>query len=538
MELTFDLRFAADAPQAGADSRRVVLDELAATCRRPGELARLLWAHPNEVVRAVEDPLAPTAIQAGALLLASLARSRRFELAVSDATAREIRRSALLARAVVRLATATPREAVQSARLLRELRAELAEPVHTIPLRGGARSIAFLRTSPSLAYLGAYVGGAAAHTTGVINGFAEHGLDVWVYAAERPDGIAAVSFVRVPLQRVFHLVQWLTVSAFSTSVVKAAQQAPVEAVYHRYVLGSLAGVQLAARLHVPLILEFNGSEVWSIHHWGSGRLPHAQMLEAIEQRNLRAASLIVVVSEVLKEELLARGIDAARILVNPNGVDVDRLAPLRQRTTVHWRRELGLAEAPTVGFVGTWGMWHGVTVLPEMISTVASERADVRWILLGDGRLRPGVTAEIRRRGLADRVHAPGIVSHGRALEFLAACDVCVSPHVHNPDGTRFFGSPTKLFEYMGLGRAIVASDLEQIGDVLEHERTALLCAPGDAVAAGRSVLRLLADAEERVRLGLAALDEASSKYSWVAHVGRILSAVEAGSAAIGPLSR
>ena len=54
-------------------------------------------------------------------------------------------------------------------------------------------------------------------------------------------------------------------------------------------------------------------------------------------------------------------------------------------------------------------------------------------------------------------------------LKDLAACDVLASPHMGNPDGTRFFGSPTKLFEYMAMGRAIVASDLEQIGEVLEH---------------------------------------------------------------------
>ena len=142
------------------------------------------------------------------------------------------------------------------------------------------------------------------------------------------------------------------------------------------------------------------------------------------------------------------------------------------------------AEAPTVGFIGTFGLWHGVRVLPEIIAGVASARDDVRWIIVGAGALFDEVRADIERRGLLDRVELTGVVPHERAVELLAACDVCVSPHVPNPDGTRFFGSPTKLFEYMGLGKAIVASDLEQIGEVIEHERTGLLCPPGDAEAA------------------------------------------------------
>ena len=87
------------------------------------------------------------------------------------------------------------------------------------------------------------------------------------------------------------------------------------------------------------------------------------------------------------------------------------------------------------------------------------------------------------------------MVERERALELLACSDVCVSPHVPNPDGTPFFGSPTKLFEYMGLGKAIVASDLDQIGEVIEHERSGLLCPPGDVDAAAAAIRRLLADA-------------------------------------------
>ena len=62
-----------------------------------------------------------------------------------------------------------------------------------------------------------------------------------------------------------------------------------------------------------------------------------------------------------------------------------------------------------------------------------------------------------------------GIVPQKDAPKYLVASDILVSPHIPNADGSRFFGSPTKLFEYMAMGKAIIASDLEQIGEILKN---------------------------------------------------------------------
>src|SRR5207249_8347971 len=115
-----------------------------------------------------------------------------------------------------------------------------------------------------------------------------------------------------------------------------------------------------------------------------------------------------------------------------------------------------------------------------------------------------------------------GLVPQEEGPVYLAAMDVLVSPHVPNSDGSRFFGHPTKLFDYMATGRGIVASRLEQIGEVLEHERTALLVPPGDDAELATAIVRLVDDPDLRARLGASARRQVLQDHTWEANVRRL----------------
>ena len=107
----------------------------------------------------------------------------------------------------------------------------------------------------------------------------------------------------------------------------------------------------------------------------------------------------------------------------------------------------------------------------------------------------------------------------------LAASDVLVSPHVPNADGSPFFGSPTKLFEYMAAGKAIIASDLEQIGDVLRDD-LAVLVTPGDSDDLARALRDLAANPARRAELGARARARVLEQYTWDHPVGAVLEAL------------
>jgi glycosyltransferase involved in cell wall biosynthesis len=78
----------------------------------------------------------------------------------------------------------------------------------------------------------------------------------------------------------------------------------------------------------------------------------------------------------------------------------------------------------------------------------------------------------------------------------------------------------------MGLRKPIVAADLEQIGEVIEHDRTGLLVAPRDTAGMAMSIVRLLRDRAAADRLAGAALEEAQARYTWDAHAAKIVAAV------------
>lgn len=528
MRITFDLRFVRTPSGSSPDERSVDLRDVAVAVQDNGvgTLVDLLWRHRYERVLVRRDEHRLSGPEAGIFLLAALSRAGRFEIESPRGT-RTFTRPPVLARAAASLAIALPRELWSSARTYRRAR-KVASRSYELP-RVAARnpsSAVYVRPTSTLYEMGEFVGGAATHTTGVINGLTQNGIRVHVLSPESPTELANVEVTTVPIRRVYHFAHWLTFADYSDDLADAVSSESADFVYQRYDLGAFAGLELASRLDVPFVLEFNGSEIWTAREWGRGAPRFADTLMALEQQELLEASLVVVVSDALRAQLVDAGVDPSKILVNPNGVDVERLAPFRNGTPRDWRTKLGLPQTSTVGFVGSFGLWHGVRLLPSLIEAVARERAEARWVLVGAGLLHDEVAAEIEARGLSTRVVLTGIVPHDRALSFLAACDVCVSPHVPNPDGSRFFGSPTKLFEYMGLGKPIVASDLEQIGEVLEDGRTGLLYPPGDVEAAATAVVRLLSDEALRESLGSAALEQAATTYSWKMHARRILEAV------------
>lgn len=412
-------------------------------------------------------------------------------------------------------------EVARAARILPRLRVELAalsvaarmEP--SVPPMRRPLSLVYLRSD---LWRGLKAGGSVGHIAGTVEAFRRTGYRVSFLAADPPAGIdrERMPVFEVPPPRLLRVSRAAARFAHSFGLARAGVDLfgtdPPGFIYHRFDEGSIAGVLLSRALSVPLVLEYNGSGVWIADHWDRP-LPHRGTFEAIERINLRHAHLVVTVSRVLKEELMEKGVEPRRVLVCPNGVDPGTFRPDRDGTPV--RHRLGLEGKTVIGFIGTFGPWHGGQVLAVAAGEVARRHPSSAFLFIGDGPGMKAVRDLLRGQGIEDRCRFAGLVPQQEAPDYLAACDLFTSPHVPNPDGSRFFGSPTKLFEYLAMGKGIVASDLEQIGEVLEEGRTALLVPPGDSQALAEALSRLVADPDLRRRLGSAGREAAVRRHTW-----------------------
>src|SRR5690606_7054747 len=105
-----------------------------------------------------------------------------------------------------------------------------------------------------------------------------------------------------------------------------------------------------------------------------------------------------------------------------------------------------------------------------------------------------------------------GMVDHADMPSHIGAMDIAVAPYNPRPD---FYFSPLKLFEYMAAGRAIIAADIGQIPEIIDHERTGLLVPPGDATALAGAIMTLIDDRTLAASLGRNARQEAVERYAW-----------------------
>ena len=219
-----------------------------------------------------------------------------------------------------------------------------------------------------------------------------------------------------------------------------------------------------------------------------------------EEQVWRTAEGYVTITQGLADDLARRFGPRPHLAVVPDGMRVPPRPPGP------------LPSEPVIGYAGHLYAWKGVDVLLQALALVPGARG----LIVGGHEKEPDlerVKTLARSLGIADRVTFTGLVEPAKVPEHVARAMVLVLPNPASAISTHFT-SPLKLFEYMAAGRAIVASDLPSIREVLQDNEQALLVAPGNAEALAAAIKRLLDDrplAEHLARSAYAA----APQYTW-----------------------
>lgn len=239
---------------------------------------------------------------------------------------------------------------------------------------------------------------------------------------------------------------------------------------------------------------------------------------ALVSRLVRGVDAFFCTCEELRRYYVRQfAIPSERITVIPDGVDTRAFRPDQPSR----RAELGFGGRDVVvAFVGQFYPWHGV----ERVIAVADRLRDTRakFLLIGAGDLLDPIKRQVADRALQDRVVVTGRVPLAAVPEYLAAADVFIAPYQESrPDGVDFYFSPLKIYEYMAMGRPIVAPPFGQIGRVLSQE-TAVLVTDTSTSGYAEAVRALSQDAALRERMGRAARRAAVERHSWDRLAGQL----------------
>jgi len=291
-------------------------------------------------------------------------------------------------------------------------------------------------------------------------------------------------------------------------------------------LTALSGLWLSKLLRAPFVFEVR--DLWPRSIVEVGALPKDHLgiraLEQLERMLYRKADRIVAVTDSFVDEIAAHGIDRKKISVITNGVDLELFQP---RDRAADRARLGLPrDAFLASYVGTHGMAHGLGTLLEVARRLRERggaASNVLLLLLGEGAEKPKLVAEAKAAGLTNLLfwdQRP----RDEVAQVLSASNACL---VMLKDAPLFRTViPSKIFECMGAGRAVVSTVEGESRRILEAAGCGLFSPPEDAGALSDLLAGLAADPARLDAMGMSGRAHALAHYSRPALARRYLDEV------------
>lgn len=314
-------------------------------------------------------------------------------------------------------------------------------------------------------------------------------------AGERVETVDGLTFYRTrEPQRPGVAGEVAGIAAFARGISRAVDDFRPDVLHaHSPVLGALAALAVARRRRLPLVYEIRA--FWEDAAVGNGTGREGswryRATRALETWAVRRADAVAVICEGLRGDLVARGIDPAKLVVSPNGVDLTLFgqAPAREEVLA---RELGLTDAEVVGFIGSFYDYEGLDDLIAAMPALVARRPRARLLLVGGGPMEAGLREQAAASPVAGHIRFVGRVPHTEVERYYGLVDVLAYPRKRMR--LTDLVTPLKPLEAMAQGKLVAASDVGGHRELIRDGETGTLFAPDDPGAIAESLATLFAD--------------------------------------------
>ncbi len=288
------------------------------------------------------------------------------------------------------------------------------------------------------------------------------------------------------------LREWREIGLLASAIEKLCEEWRPDVLHaHSPALCGAAAVRASRRLGIPLVYEIRA--FWEDAAVGNGasRAGSVKYLltRTLENHVVARADAVVTICQGLKDDLVARGTDPARITISPNGVDLALFGDPIPRDPA-FAAELGLGDGPVIGFIGSFYDYEGIDDLISAMPMLIAAHADARLLLVGGGPCEAALRAQAAASPAAEAIHFIGRVPHHEVERYYALCDIMAYPRKRSR--LTDLVTPLKPLEAMAQDKLVAASDVGGHRELIADGVTGTLFPADDPAACAAALAGLL----------------------------------------------
>jgi PEP-CTERM/exosortase A-associated glycosyltransferase len=288
------------------------------------------------------------------------------------------------------------------------------------------------------------------------------------------------------------LREWREIGRFATAIERLCSEWRPNVLHaHSPALCGEAALRASRRLGIPLVYEIRA--FWEDAAVGNGATREGstryRLTRSLENRVVSRADAVVTICAGLRGDLIARGHDASRISVMPNGVDLELFGTPAPRDAA-LARELGLGDGPVIGFIGSFYDYEGLDDLIAAMPALVERQPRARLLLVGGGPCEATLRAQAEASPASHAIRFVGRVPHHEVERYYALADIMAYPRKRSR--LTDLVTPLKPLEAMAQGKLVAGSDVGGHRELITDGVTGRLFAPDDPAACADALARLL----------------------------------------------